>query len=174
MEKWKQIQGYEGFYEISNFGNVRSIDRVTNNGKRLKGKIIKPSKTTNGYLMTRLCRDGRAIAYQIHRLVAIHFVENPYNKPIVNHNDGDKTNNRYDNLTWSTSSENTLHAIATGLKNEEKRIENVKKAKTKISPEQKQWIKDNYIARDKEFGAKAMAEKFDVTPVYISIIANSK
>lgn len=134
-------------YEVSNFGEIRN----------LKGKIIKPEILKKGYLRVSLCLNSKNKKYLVHRLVALAFIPNPENKPVVNHEDGDKTNNRYDNLVWATSSENTQHAIATGLKNESKRIENVKKAKTKISEEDKQWIKDNYIPRSKDFGTKALA-----------------
>ena len=175
MEQWKQIQGYEGYYEISNLGNIRSIERtVDHNGRKVKrkGKMIKPNLNRNGYLTARLCKNGKSTAYLIHRLVAIHFIDNPNNKPVVNHKDFNRQNNNSENLEWTTQKENIEHAES--RKDEATRIVNVKKALTKISPEDKQWIKDNYITRDKTFGAKALAEKFGVTPVYISIIANSK
>lgn len=174
MEQWKEIIGYETMYEVSNLGNVRSIERVTNNGKKRKGKILKPSMTTNGYLTARLCKDGKSVAHSIHRLVAIHFVSNPDGKPYVNHKDGVKINNLSENLEWSTPSENIQHANRTGLRNQDAINEAVRKAVTKITPEQKQWIKDNYIRGDKEFGRKALAIKFNVHEQYITIIANSK
>jgi NUMOD4 motif/HNH endonuclease len=165
METWKRIADYEDTYEISNYGSVRNIKT---------GRVLKLDTKPNGYLSARLCKNSKVKTFLVHRLVAIHFIPNPDNKPVVNHDDGVKTNNHVSNLVWSTSSENTRHAIRTGLKNEEKRIANVKKAKTKITPEQKQWIKDNYIPANEEFGSKALAEKFGVTRMYISQIANSK
>ncbi|QIW89925.1 HNH endonuclease [Bacillus phage Izhevsk] len=101
MEEWKQIVNYENLYEISNLGRVRSVDRlVYRNGKPVmrKGRILKLSKTQNGYLTARLCKEGKAIAYTVHRLVAIHFVDNHQNLPVVNHKDTNKENNNFKNL----------------------------------------------------------------------------
>lgn len=120
-EIWKSVKGYEGYFEISNHGNVRSMDRYINHyagGKRLmKGKPIKLGNNGTGYLFAPLNKCGKTKNIYVHRLVAIHFIENPKNKPEVNHIDGIKTNNSTKNLEWVTRCENFKHAIKNGLTN---------------------------------------------------------
>lgn len=98
MEEWKDIDGYEGLYQISNLGRVKSL-------KFGKEKILKPKKG-KGYLRIGLCKKGKYKHYYVHRLVASTFIENPYNLPQVNHKNEDKTNNSVDNLEWCTSKYN--------------------------------------------------------------------
>ena len=106
-EVWKDIDGYEGLYQISNFGNV----------KRLKtGKLKKPEITNKGYYMVDLYKNNVRKKFTIHRLIAKAFIDNPRNKKIVNHKDGNKLNNDISNLEWSSYSQNNLHAYRTGLK----------------------------------------------------------
>lgn len=106
MEEWKPIKGYEGSYEISNCGNIRSLDRETyserwKGNKFIKGHNLKPFKTTNGYFRIELTdKEGKRKKYPLHRLVAENFLDNPNNYKQVNHKDEDKTNNNVDNLEW--------------------------------------------------------------------------
>lgn len=104
-EFWRDIDGYEGVYQISNFGRIKSIER----GNR-KEKILKPSPNTHGYLKVTLSRFNVKKDCIIHQYVATYFVENPYFLSQINHKDGDKRNNFYGNLEWCTQSENTKHA----------------------------------------------------------------
>lgn len=112
MEIWKDIVGYEGLYEVSSFGNVRSVDRtVFCNGKggytrKLKGQMIKIQKGNNGYLSVVLSKDGKIKRYLVHRLVAEAFIPNPEGKETVNHKDEDRYNNCVDNLEWMTKQDN--------------------------------------------------------------------
>ena len=108
-EIWKDIEGYEGIYQVSNLGRVRSLDRNVPNynaagyvgTKILRGKILKPHKmANNGYMEVHLKRNGQGNHGRIHRLVAEAFIPNPGNLPEINHKDEDKTNNRADNLEW--------------------------------------------------------------------------
>lgn len=112
MEKWRAIEGYEGLYQVSNHGNVRSLNY------RQTGKVknLLPQKDKKGYLTVGLCRYGGMKWGKIHRLVASAFIPNPENKPQVNHINGDKADNRVENLEWVTDSENLTHAYKTGLK----------------------------------------------------------
>ena len=85
-EIWKDIKGYEGLYQVSNLGNVRSMDRITRDGRKIKGKNIKPHTNGNSrYLRAALCNNGKIKYENIHRLVAKAFIPNPENKPEVNH-----------------------------------------------------------------------------------------
>lgn len=104
-EIWKDIQGYEGLYQVSNLGRVK---RVTT------GRILKGGKDKYGYLIVNLYKYSVGSIKTIHRLVAEAFIPNPENKPQVNHVDENKTNNSLDNLEWMTAKENTNH----GTRNE--------------------------------------------------------
>lgn len=107
-ENWKTIAGYEGYYEVSDLGNVRSLDR----GNR-KGKLL--VSNTGKYKGVFLCKLGTIKRKNIHRLVAETFIPNPENKPLVNHKDGDKHNNKLENLEWCTHQENMNHAYENNL-----------------------------------------------------------
>ena len=105
MEQWRDIPGYEGLYQISNIGRVKS---------RKKIKSLRTDK--RGYLTVWLCKDSSQKNYKVHRLVAIAFIPNPESKKTVNHIDGDKQNNSVSNLEWATHSETIIHANQTGLR----------------------------------------------------------
>ena len=115
-EVWKDIEGYEGLYQISNLGNVKSLDRtqIQKRGdlyynKKYKGQIIKSHLTHRGYCAVGVTKHNRHKNFSVHRLVARAFIPNPENKPEVNHIDGNKQNNDVRNLEWLTPSENIIH-----------------------------------------------------------------
>ena len=101
-EIWKDIEGFEGMYQISNRGNVKSL----NYNKTGKERILKPNKVSHGYLQVQLHQDGKAKNYYVHRLVAAAFCDNPHGFKEVNHIDEDKTNNCADNLEFCSKSYN--------------------------------------------------------------------
>lgn len=111
-EVWKDIKGYEGLYQISNLGRVKSLKRFNTNNANTKDRILKPSLDRKGYLHVVLCKNNKRYNKTLHRLVAEAFIENPENKPQVNHIDEDKTNNRVSNLEWMTNKENRNHGTA--------------------------------------------------------------
>lgn len=103
-EIWKDIEGYEGLYQVSNYGNVKSMERTIY--KRKCKTIMKtPSLSGKGYLKTSLCKNGKIKYAFIHRLVAQAFIPNPENKPTVDHIDRNKLNNNVNNLRWATYTE---------------------------------------------------------------------
>lgn len=117
METWRSIPNYEGIYEISNLGNIKSIDRyeIQSNGiKRFrKGRILKLSLDKYGYNRVELNKNSISKLCLIHRLVAETFIPNPLNLPQVNHKDEDKTNNQVDNLEWCTRDYNNAFGTRT-------------------------------------------------------------
>lgn len=110
-EIWKPIKGYEGIYEVSSYGRVRSLDHLSSLGERVKGRVLKSHTAGRGYLSVGL-HNGKKKDFYIHRLVASAFIPNPDNLLQVNHKDEDKTNNHADNLEWCDLQYN--HAYGTG------------------------------------------------------------
>lgn len=105
-EIYKDIIGYEGMYQISNMGNVKSLDRYDNKGRVVHGRILVHKKDGGGYHQVCLTKGGTRRYPKIHRLVCEAFLPNPEKKPTVNHKDENKDNNRLDNLEWATYAEN--------------------------------------------------------------------
>ncbi|WP_194745911.1 NUMOD4 motif-containing HNH endonuclease [Staphylococcus chromogenes] len=139
METWKDIKGYEGFYQVSNTGKVRSLPRTitlkTKNGKdrpcHFKGRTLKlneePGKKSN--IMPRyyvaFSKNGKRVKFYIHRLVAQHFIPNPMGLTDVNHIDGDCSNNNVDNLEWCSRLDNMRHAFDNKLIKTQKPVQQI-------------------------------------------------
>lgn len=102
MEIWKDIEGYEGLYKVSNLGNIKSL----NYHRSGKERILKPGKDRYEYLLVKLYKEGKCKRFSVHRLVAQAFISNPDNLPQVNHKDEDKINNSIENLEWCDSKYN--------------------------------------------------------------------
>ena len=120
-EIWKPVVGYEGIYEVSSLGRVKSCERtiIRSNGREINfpDKIMKPSINHKGYEIIDLRENGKRSGGFVHRLVGEAFIENPYNKKQINHKNGIKTDNRVENLEWVTNQENMRHAYKSGIRN---------------------------------------------------------
>lgn len=111
MEEWKDIPGYEGKYQVSNLGRVKSLPKRKGRGLgyMTSEKILRHSVNSGGYCNVVLCKDGKTETFSLHRLVAESFVENSLGLPEVDHKDRNKTNNQASNLRWATRIENNLN-----------------------------------------------------------------
>lgn len=120
METWRPIRGYEGLYEVSNTGKVRSVDRKTprkdNSVMVNKGRELKLNTTPKGYLRVTITKECKKKNFLVHRLVAEAFVLNLEELEQVNHLDGNKANNDFSNLEWTTNYQNHIHAEYEGLR----------------------------------------------------------
>lgn len=115
MEIWKDIKGYEGLYQVSNYGRIKTLSRFKRSKGFNKEKILSPGKSKSGYLTVLLYKNNERKNKSVHRLVCEAFIKNKYNKKTVNHKDGNKHNNKLENLEWTTYSENGIHAFKKGL-----------------------------------------------------------
>ena len=115
-EIFKDIPGFEGYYQVSNLGRVKTLGNgnSTNPFSSIE-KVMKTKLNKSGYIHIKLRKDNKNIYTSVHRLVAMTFLENKENKSQVNHKDGNKTNNIVDNLEWVTSQENIIHSVKNGL-----------------------------------------------------------
>ena len=160
---WKDDVDYPDYFKISNDGQVYSkrTNRILVQGTLKNGYKVISSKIGG--------RSGKSICLKVHRMVAKSFISNIDNKPMVNHIDGDKTNNHVSNLEWCTASENTQHAYDTGLKTIKYGVDN---HSSMLTQEQVDYIRNNYIPRDKIFSGRALAKKFNISHCVIMEIIN--
>lgn len=112
---WRAITGYEGYYEVSTTGRIRSLDRVVidrrDQKRLLRGHEMKLTHNADGYMVVNLRKFGKSEVVGVHILVATAFLPNPHNLPMVNHIDGVKEHNNIENLEWATYSYNNIHAL---------------------------------------------------------------
>lgn len=118
-QEWVPILNYEDLYHVSNFGLVKSLEKIVyckwGNKKILRERILKNSEKINDYVNVTLSKNGKIKRIPVHRLIAVAFIPNPEKKPFVNHINGIKNDNRIENLEWCTASENMIHAFKTKL-----------------------------------------------------------
>lgn len=135
-ELWKSIKGYEGLYEVSNQGRIRSVDRLCSRNivglenYTKRGRVLKPRHQRQGYVLVALWnKKGERKDILTHRLVAKTFIKNPKEKKTVNHKNGAKDDNRVENLEWATQLENNRHSRESGFFTKDKKGENNPSAK---------------------------------------------
>ena len=166
-ENWKDIAGYEGYYQVSDLGRVRSLNRMVISGnatRTITGKILKPKiNPVNGYHSVMLGMAGRGKYVRIHRLVAQAFIPNLEYKPEVNHINGNKADNRVVNLEWSTHSENHIHRIQVL-----KQISGAAKITQKIADEIRERFANGNITKT------ALGKEYNLSQQSISLIINHK
>jgi len=169
MEIWKKVKGFDS-YEVSDLGNVRSLERSykTKNrwgecGNKKPSVVLRQVTTVSGYKKVVLYRDKKPYNKVVHRLVAEAFIENPNKKPHVNHKDADRTNNKVSNLEWCTPSENVLYSFKLGLSNQGGDKNNGRKVSSKEVLE---------VRRRKREGERAevLAKEFGVHRNHINLI----
>lgn len=149
---YKDVEGYEGLYKVSNTGKLLSLRK--NREMKLYSR--------GGYLGSSLQKEGSVKSFLIHREVAKAFINNPENKKCVNHKDGNKSNNHVDNLEWCTYLENQRHADSTGLRN----IHGQNNGRAKLKPEDVLFIRENA----NKYNQNSLALKYGVTPQNIHLI----
>ena len=160
IEEWRPIEGYEGLYEVSNTGRVRSLDRfiVDSLGHKrfYKGKVLIPVKSNLGYLFVGLYCNEKNKRYLVHRLVAQAFIENPDNLPEINHKDEDKTNNSVENLEWCTAKYNLSYGTR-NIRRRETAIKNGSWTGLSRKESMKKYYQENrdrICERQKEYNRK--------------------
>ena len=161
---WKPIKGYEGLYEVSNTGLVRSI--ITTTGRR-KG-LIKPH-CKNGYLAVNLHKNSKLKHFYVHRLVASAFINNPNHLTEVNHIDCNKCNNNVENLEWCNRNYNLQHSYNHGLKRFGE-----KHGGHKLTEKEVLQIINEYVKNDKEHSLYALAKKYGVNWCTIQAIVTGR
>ena len=161
-EIWRDIDGYEGIYMVSNMGRVKSFYGI---GEML----LTPSANRGGYMYVVLTKDKVRKSRKVHTLVGRAFLPNPENKPLVHHRDTNRGNNLLSNLKWATHQENSDYAAQMGSYAKEKGCAS---PKAKLTEEQVRYIRENYVPRHREFGANALARKFNVCTNTISSLVN--
>jgi len=163
-EIWKDIPDYEGIYQVSNHGRIKSLPKVIGNksrgAKKIRGEVILKCNSKKHYSKINLGRDN---AFTVHRLVAKAFIPNPENKPWINHINGIKTDNRVENLEWCTGKENSDHAFKSGLNTYQ--TQNLIPNQRILNKEQVEKIKSEYVPR--KVSMYVLAKKYNTSPSII-------
>ena len=165
-EVWADIAGFNGLYQISSTGKVRSRGKAA--GEWYSRKL---SFTRDGYLKVRLVRGGADETKHVHRLVAEAFIPNPDDLETVNHKDGNKTNNDVDNLEWADRHHQMFHAYKHGLKKAQSGMDN---GMAKLSADDVAYIRTHYNWQSKEYGTVALGRKFGVTNRVIWLVLHGR
>ena len=168
-EIWKPIEISDGFYEVSNFGNVRSVTHKDSMGRTWQGKeIVKTLDGAGHYLQAVIKVKGKFKRKNVHRLVAMAFIPNPNNYAEVNHKDENKLNNSADNLEWCTHQYNNTYGSRLHSTRGEKNPQN------KIDIETIREIKKNYKHRDPRYGVTPLAKRYGISITHVCSIVHGR
>ena len=178
QEIWKDIKGYEGLYQVSNFGRIKSLDKIVNTNnqygnvstKTIKGKILK-QRILRKYFSIGLTKNKKQKTFFVHRIVAENFIENENNYPCINHKDGNKLNNYINNLEFTTYRENSLHSIYV-LKNKLPPIH--KGEKNNFSKHTKKEIEELRQKRKSGHTLKQLSKEYDYTISHVYNICKNR
>lgn len=171
-EIWKDIPGYEGMYECSNYGNIKSVDRNIENsliGSFIKKGIHKSPSMRGNYLKVALSKNGVVKQISVHRIIAETFITNFNGKKCVNHKNGIKTDNRVENLEWNSYSENTNHSYKNGLQVSQKGSSH---GKSKTNENDVLEMRNMY--RNDSLSVSAIAKMYNLSVPTVSEIVNNK
>ena len=166
-EVWKDVKGFEGLYQVSNLGRVRSLDRMKNN-RLFRGRVLRQPKDNDGYCLVTLCDGKRSKTGKVHRLVAFAFIPNPDNLPEINHIDENKENNRADNLEWCSTKYNLTYGSRKGM------MAGTKNNHAKLTEKEVVEIRKIYKKGDMQFGQSALGKKYGVSHIQIANIVKRK
>lgn len=173
-EIWKDIPGYEGLYQASNLGTIRSLDRYVNgvggHFKKIKGRIMTGGMYSNGYSLVVLSKNSSTVTTSKHILVAKAFLPNPENKRCVNHKNSIRTDNNVSNLEWVTHKENTQHGISKGRIN----FRGEKSSIAKLKAAQVLEIREAFNMTKNKPRVIDLARSYNVSPACIILIRNRK
>lgn len=158
-EYWKPVVGYEGLYEVSNLGKVKSLDKYDSIGRFIKGKILKVSDNGVGYMFICLSKGNKRQCKYVHRMVAEAFLPNPNNLPQVNHKDENKLNNCVENLEWCTNEYNINYGSRNSIASE--KMTNGKNAKTVLQYDLdgnfiKEWVSSKEVERKLGYNSRCL------------------
>ena len=160
-EIWKNVTGYENCYQVSNFGNVRSLDRLDSAGRKRKGRTLIPIVDNLGYCSVHLLKNGKTKTIRIHRLVALEFLENPLNYKEINHKDENKQNNSVKNLEWCDRKYNMNYGRMTHNFHS-KRASGENNGRSILTKKDVEKIRNKYIKGSRTHGLSALSKEFGV------------
>lgn len=176
LEIWKDIFGFEGLYQVSNLGHVRSLTRTVeqmNRGGMCKttypSKMLRPTTTPNGYKQVRLSKNNKQIHKNVHRLVAETFIPNPNSLPQVNHIDSNKSNNMVSNLEWVNNSGNQKHAFKFGFQSA---LKGEDAPWSKLTEKQVLEIREKY--KSGTYTYQRLADEYHLSHQYVGNIINKR
>lgn len=170
-EIWKPIIGFEGLYEVSNSGKIKSLERFDTKKRPIKERILKTRANYQGYEYLGLCKNGIKKSYTVHRIVLRAFVTNLQNLPTINHKNGIKSDNRVENLEWLSVKDNINHALNTGLRKRGEFI-GLKNSQAKLT--ELEVFQIRALAEEGNLRQWQIAKKFNISQGHVSDILNKK